>query len=127
MRKHGLALDNLLSVDIVGADGRLLRASATENPDLFSGVRGTHSNFGVVTSLEYRLHPVGPTVLAGMVLHPLERGREALRFYRECTDLAPDEMGAWAALLMSPDGHPMVAILACYAGPGEAGEQVLRP
>src|SRR5215216_1677777 len=116
MRKHGLALDNLLAVDIVTADGQLRRASATENADLFFGVRGAHSNFGIVTSLEYRLHPVGPMVLAGMVLHPLERAREVLRFYREYVSSAPDEMSAWAALLTSPDGHPMVAILACYIG-----------
>lgn len=127
MRKHGLALDNLVSVDIVSADGQLRTASATENADLFFGVRGTHSNFGVVTSLEYRLHPVGPTVLAGMVVHPLEKGREVLRFYREYTGQAPDELSAWAALLTSPDGHPLVAILACYLGPGEQGEKALRP
>ncbi len=127
MRKHGLALDNLLSVDIVSADGQLRQASATENADLFFGVRGAHSNFGVVTSLEYRLHPVGPTVLAGMVLHPLEKGREALQFFRAYTSQAPDEMSVWAALLTSPDGHPLVALLACYIGPGELGEQVVRP
>ncbi len=127
MRKHGLALDNLLSVDVVSADGQLRTASATENADLFFGVRGTHSNFGIVTSLEYRLHPVGPTVLAGMVLHPLEKGRDVLRFYREYTSQAPEEMSAWAALLSSPDGHPMVAILACYIGPNEEGEKVVRP
>jgi FAD/FMN-containing dehydrogenase len=78
MRKYGLALDNLVSVDVVGADGQLRKASLRENVDLLFGVRGAHSNFGVVTSLEYRLHPVGPTVLAGMVLHPLEKAREAL-------------------------------------------------
>ena len=126
-RKHGLALDNLVSLDIVCADGQLRKASATENADLFFGVRGTHSNFGVVTSLEYRLHPVGPTVLAGMVLHRLEKGREALRFFRDYTSQAPEEMSAWAALLSSPDGHPMVAILACYIGSTEAGEAAVRP
>jgi FAD binding domain len=127
MRRHGLTVDNLLSVDVVGADGRLRTASATEHADLFFGVRGAHSNFGVVTSLEYRLHPVGPTVLAGMVLHPLERGREVLRFYRDYTSRAPDELGAWAALLTAPDGHPMVALLACYSGPAGTGEEVVRP
>jgi hypothetical protein len=127
MRKYGLALDNLLAVDVVTADGQLRTASATENADLFFGIRGAHSNFGVVTSLEYRLHPVGPTVLAGMVLHPLEKAGEVLRFYREHTSRAPDEMSAWAALLTSPDGHPMVAILACYIGPAEVGEQVVQP
>lgn len=127
MRKHGLAVDNLLSVDIVTADGQLRTVSATENADLFFGVRGTHSNFGIVTSLEYQLHPVGPTVLAGMVLHPLARGQEVLRFYREYTSQAPDELSAWAALLSAPDGSPMVAILVCYIGAGEEGEKVLRP
>lgn len=127
MRKYGLALDNLASVDVVTADGKLRKASSTENADLFFGVRGAHSNFGVVTSLEYRLHPVGPAVLAGMVLHPLERAREALKFHREYNSKSPDEMSAWAALLTSPDGHPMLAILVCYVGPIETGEKVLRP
>lgn len=129
MRKHGLALDNLLSVDIVTADGELRTASATENADLFFGVRGTHSNLGVITSLQYQLHPVGPTVLAGMVVHPLEKGKEVLRFYREYTSHAPEEMSAWAALLTAPDGNKVVAILACYIGEqgGEQGEQVVQP
>lgn len=127
MRKHGLALDNLMSVDVVSADGQLRKASLSENADLFFGVRGAHSNFGVVTSLEYRLHPVGPTVLAGMVLHPLEKAREVLKFYREYNRKEPEEMSAWAGLLTSPDGHPMVAILTCYIGPIEAGEKVVRP
>lgn len=129
MRKHGLALDNLLSVDIVTADGELRTANATENADLFFGVRGTHSNLGVVTSLQYQLHPVGPTVLAGMVIHPLEKGKEVLRFYRDYTRQAPEEMSAWAALLTAPDGNPVVAILACYFGEqgGEQGEQVVQP
>jgi FAD/FMN-containing dehydrogenase len=125
MRKYGLALDNLLSVDIVTADGELRTASATENADLFFGVRGTHSNLGIVTSLEYQLHSVGPTVLAGMVIHPLEKGKEILRFYRDYTREAPEEMSAWAALLTAPDGNKVVAILACYIG--EQGEQVVQP
>jgi FAD/FMN-containing dehydrogenase len=127
MRKYGLALDNLASVDVVTADGQLRKASSSENADLFFGVRGAHSNFGVVTSLEYRLHPVGPTVLAGMVLHPLEKAKDALKFYREYNAKTPEEMSAWAALLTSPDGHPMLAILACYIGPSEAAEKVVRP
>jgi FAD/FMN-containing dehydrogenase len=127
MRKHGLALDNLLSFDIVTADGQLRTASATENQDLYFGVRGAHSNFGVVTSLEYRLHPVGPIVLAGMVLHSLDRAGEVLRFYREYASQIPDEMSAWAALLTSPEGQPMVAILACYVGSAADGQAVVQP
>ncbi len=127
MRKHGLAVDNLFSADIVTSDGRLRTASATENPDLFFGLRGTHSNFGVVTSLEYRLHPVGPMVLAGMVLHPLDNAREVLRFYRDYTSQAPDELSAWIVLQTWSDGQPMLGIVACYIGPIDEGEQVVRP
>lgn len=127
MRKHGLALDNVLSMDVVTADGQLRRASATENPDLFFGLRGSHSNLGIVTAFHFRLHPVGPTVLAGMVLHPLERGKQALRFYRDFTSGASDDLSVWAALLKSPDGQPMVALVACYVGPLEAAEKVVAP
>jgi len=80
MRKHGLACDNLLSADVVTADGRLVTASAVENDDLFWGLRGGGGNFGVVTSFEYRLHPVGPIVLGGALFHPLERAAELVRF-----------------------------------------------
>jgi FAD/FMN-containing dehydrogenase len=127
MRKHGLALDNLESLEIVTTDGQLRRASPAENADLFFAVRGTHSNFGVVTALEYRLHHMGPTVLGGMVLHPLEKAKAVLKFYRDYTSTAPEELGVWAGLLTSPDGHPMVAILGCYAGSAKDGEKVMRP
>jgi FAD/FMN-containing dehydrogenase len=127
MRKYGLSLDNVLSLEVVTADGQVRIASSSENKDLFFGLRGAHSNLGIVTAIEYQLHPVGPTVLAGMVLHPLERGKEVLRFYREFTSEAPEEMSAWAALLKSPDGHPMVGILGCYVGPAEAGDTVVQP
>src|ERR671938_1434975 len=90
MRRFGLACDNLISVDIVTADGRLRTASATENADLFWGVRGGGGNFGVVTSLEYRLHPVGPLVLGGIILHSLSQAREVAQFYRAFTSSAPD-------------------------------------
>src|ERR1051325_8288141 len=89
--KHGFAIDNLLSVDIVTADGNLRTVSAAEKQDLFWGVRGAGHNFGVVTSFEYRLHQVGPTVLSGMVLHPLSKAVDALRFYCEFTASQPDE------------------------------------
>lgn len=127
MRKHGLALDNLLSLEMVTADGQLRKVSPAENAELFSCVRGAHSNFGVVTGLEFQLHSVGPEVLAGMVMHPLERGKEALKFYRDYTSKAPDEMSAWAAILTSPDGHPVVAILACYVGALDAAQEVVAP
>jgi FAD/FMN-containing dehydrogenase len=126
MRKHGLACDNLLSADVVTADGLLLTASAKENADLFWALRGGGGNFGIATSFEYRVHPVG-TVLGGLVLHPLDRAREMLAFYRDLTATAPEELTAYAALLTSPDGVPMSAIFACYAGPLATGEALLRP
>jgi hypothetical protein len=125
--KHGLACDNLLSADVVTADGRLLTANANENADLFWGIRGGSGNFGVVTSFEFRLHPVGPTVLAGMVMHPFERAKEALRFYGDFSSNIPDELNTIGALLTSPEGFPVIAIAVCYNGPIDEGEEVLRP
>ena len=125
-RKHGLTVDNLRSVDIVTADGQFRTASATEDPELFWGVRGGSGNFGVVTSFEYQLHPVGP-VLAGMVIHPLEKARAALQFYQDFVSAAPDELMTGAGLLTSPEGNPVLAIIACYSGPIDAGEKVVRP
>jgi len=124
---RGLSLDNLLAMEVVTADGQLRQASATGNPDLFFGLRGSQSNLGIVTAFHFRLHPVGPTVVAGLVLHPLEKGQEVLRFYRHFTSQASEDLGAWAALLKSPDGHPMAAILACHVGPAEAAEKELAP
>ena len=127
-RKYGLACDNLLSVDIVTADGQFLKANDKENEDLFWGVRGGGGNFGIVTSFEYKLHRVGPQVLAGMVLHPFEKAREALKFYRDYSTSIPDDMNTVCALLTSPEGHPVVAIVVCYHGPSiDAGKQKLRP
>jgi FAD/FMN-containing dehydrogenase len=126
-RQHGLACDNLLSVDLVTADGRLITASASENPDLFWGIRGGGGNFGVVTSFEYRLHPVGPTVLAGGVVYPFDQAREVLRFYAEYSLAAPDELAVDAILATSPAGQLVVIISACYIGSIEKGERVLRP
>ena len=107
--KYGLACDNLLSADVVNADGRLLTASPTENEDLFWGLRGGSGNFGIVTSFEYQLHRVGP-VLAGMVVHPFERAKEVLRFYGDYSTAIPDEVNTFGALLTTPDGLPVVAI-----------------
>ena len=126
MGSYGLSCDNLLSVDVVTADGRLLQASATENPDLFWGVRGGGGNFGVVTSFEYQLHAVGQ-VLGGMVIHPVERARDVLKFYREFTRTAPDALTSIAVCLTSPEGAPVVALVVCYNGPLAEGEKVLQP
>jgi FAD/FMN-containing dehydrogenase len=126
-RKYGLACDNLLSVDLVTADGQVVRTSATENSDLFWGVRGAGANFGVVTSFEFRLHPVGPGVLGGVVVHPLEKAKAALRFYYEYSRSAPDELSADAFFLTSPHGDPVFAISVCYIGSMEQGERVLEP
>jgi len=124
--KHGLAIDNLLSADIVTADGTLRTASATRHEDLFWGVRGAGHNFGVVTSFEYQLHPVGP-VLGGMVIHPLSQAVEALRFYRDFTASQPDALQTWAGLLTLPDGNQVLAIVPCYIGSLAEGERLLAP
>jgi hypothetical protein len=122
--KYGFAIDNLLSVDIVTADATLRTASATQNEDLFWGIRGAGHNFGVVTSFEYRLHSVGP-VLGGMVVHPIAQAAEVLRFYREFTASQPDELQTWAAILTGPDGNQVIAMIPCYVGAIEEGERAL--
>ncbi|MGP3981837.1 FAD-binding oxidoreductase [Streptomyces sp. KR80] len=126
-RTYGLACDNLLSAEIVTADAQVVRTDATENSDLFWGMRGAGANFGVVTSFEFQLHPVGPRVLGGVVVHPLERARAALRFYDEYARSAPDELSADAIFLTSPDGDRVLALSVCYAGPMEQGERALEP
>jgi FAD/FMN-containing dehydrogenase len=135
LRKYGATVDNLLSVDLVTANGDLVTAGADENPELFFGVRGGGGNFGIVTSFEYRLHPVGPTVLAGPVFHALEDAPELLRFYRDFAAAAPDEvttifeLGVAQPLPFLPaetHGEPIVWIGACYAGPPEEGVEVVR-
>jgi FAD/FMN-containing dehydrogenase len=126
MGKYGLACDNLLSVEIVTADGELLTASATENADLFWGVRGGGGNFGAVTSFRFGLYPVGQ-VLGGRVIHPLSKAKEALRFHREFTRHCPDELTVYAGILNGPDGQPVVALSICYCGPLEQGEKFVEP
>jgi FAD/FMN-containing dehydrogenase len=126
MGKHGLSCDNLLSADLVTADGQFLTASADQHPDLFWGLRGGGGNFGIVTSFEYRLHPVGP-VLAGMVLHPMAKAKGVLRFYRDYARSCPEEALAAAALMTSPEGAPVVAIIVAYIGDLAAGETAVAP
>jgi len=123
--KYGLSCDNLLSADLVTAEGKLLIASATENADLFWGLRGGGGNFGVVTSFEYQLYPVGP-LLAGLVLYPFSKAKEALRLFREFATSIPDEVNTIGGLLRSPEGEPAAAIVVCYNGSLEKGEKVLR-
>ena len=125
--KYGLTVDNLISADVVTADGRILEASATENEDLFWGLRGGSGNFGVVTSFEYQLHAVGPTILGGMVAYPLASAKEVLRFYREFNNAAPDELTIYAAVLDPPGGDTVVALFCCYCGPLDKGDAVTRP
>jgi FAD/FMN-containing dehydrogenase len=124
--RFGLACDNLISADVVTADGQFLRASEQDNADLFWGLRGGGGNFGIVTSFEYRLHPLGPMVLSGPVFHPAARARDVLRFYREFSAGEPDELTTYAGLLTGPDGAPLVGLVPCFAGPPEQGEKLVE-
>jgi len=124
--KYGLVCDNLLSVDLITAEGAIVTASAAENSELFWGLRGGGGNFGIVTSFEYRLHPVG-LMLAGPVLYPFAKAKEALALYRDFATSIPDEVNTIAALMNSPDGDPLAAVVLCYNGSLETGEKVLRP
>jgi FAD/FMN-containing dehydrogenase len=126
-RKHGLSCDNMLSAEIVTADGQVLNASEHENADLFWGLRGGGGNFGIVTAITYRLHPLGPTVLAGSLVYEWKSVRDALRLYAEFSAAAPDALCADAALITMPDGSHGFAISAFYAGPMDDGERILRP
>jgi FAD/FMN-containing dehydrogenase len=129
MPKYGLALDNLRSADLVMADGRVLHASADDNADLFWAIRGGGGNFGVAASLEYDLHAVGPTITGGVVVHPLPRAVDALRFFRDtCADL-PDEMMLFAALQTAPNPSTakVVGVAAAHCGSLAEGETAVRP
>jgi FAD/FMN-containing dehydrogenase len=125
-RKHGLACDNLRSADVVTADGRFLTASPTDNADLFWGLRGGGGNFGVVTSFEYQLHPLG-RVLGGAVLHPFSAVRDAFDFYRDFAQDAPDELFCEFGVGPLPDGQRGVFLFVCYSGPLDEGERILAP
>jgi hypothetical protein len=121
-----MSIDNLLSCQIVTADGRVLTASGSENEDLFWALRGGGGNFGVVTSFEFQAHPVH-TVLGGLLLHPRAAAIDVIRFFRDYIEAAPDELTAYAALLHTPDGTPVTAVIACYCGPIADGERLLQP
>lgn len=135
-RKHGLSLDNLVSLEVVTADGRVVTASETANADLFWALRGGGGSFGVVTSFEYRLHPVGPEVMVAFVLYPGNRGAEVLRFVDELTQSAPEDAAPIAFFGRVPHadpfpagahGRPYVAAAVVYAGDPEEGERVTGP
>ena len=126
-RKYGLACDNLLSVEMVTADGRVLKASADENQDLFWAVRGGGGNLGVVTSFEFRLHPVRPMVYGGAVIHRLNDAKDALRHFDDYCRTAPDEFRGEAVLLTSPDGELVLAVSICCIGPLDQAERVVAP
>lgn len=134
-RKYGMTVDNLLSADVVTANGRLVHASETENPDLFWAIRGG-GNFGVVTSFEFRLHPVGPEILSGLIVHPFEAAPEVLHFYRDFVADLPDETAVWVVLRKAPPlpflpeewhGREVVVLAAFHVGDMAEGERILEP
>ncbi|MFO1323434.1 MAG: FAD-binding oxidoreductase [Burkholderiales bacterium] len=128
MPKHGMSLDNLLGVEMVLADGRVVRAAADENPDLFWAVRGGGGNFGVASSFEFRLHPVGPVVTGGLVAWPVDRARDVLRLYRDLAAEAGDDLMLVAALITGPDAATkLVAIAAGHFGEAAAAAKALAP
>ncbi|MCU0264976.1 MAG: FAD-binding oxidoreductase [Actinomycetia bacterium] len=135
-RALGLACDNLLSVDLVTADGRQIHASESSHPDLFWALHGGGGNFGVATSFQFRLHPIGPTVLAGLLAWPLEDARDVARAYRDLVRHAPNALGSALVILTGPPeefmpahlvGRPLLAVAVCYAGEVDEGADVLRP
>jgi FAD/FMN-containing dehydrogenase len=135
-RKHGFACDNLVSARVVTASGRILTASETENPELFWGLRGGGGNFGVVTEFELRLHPIGPTIYGGILLHPRERAPEVCRYFRDFMQSAPREVAGGVILMTAPpapfvppelQGRPAVNLLTAYFGDPADGEEILAP
>ena len=136
MRKHGLSIDQLVSVDLVTADGEFMQASADRNADLFWGVRGGGGNFGIVTEFEFRCVPLGTQVMAGPVFWPMAQSPEVLRFYRDWVADAPDELMTIVVHRMAPPlpfvppelhGKPVVVVACCWAGDIEEGERFIRP
>jgi FAD/FMN-containing dehydrogenase len=135
-RKYGLTVDNLVSADVVTADGELRRASSRDNPDLFWALRGGGGNFGVVTSFEFQLHEVGPEVLAGLIVHPFDQARPLIEMYRKFVAGTPDELSCWLVFRKAPPlpflpaewhGREIVVVAAVYAGEIEDGERILAP
>ena len=135
-RAFGLTIDSLVSAEVVTADGRIMRASADEHPDLFWALRGGGGNFGIVTEFEFRTHEAGPDLLSGLIVLPFDRAAEALRLYQATVDAAPDELTVWAVLRKAPPlpflpeavhGTYVVILAVCYAGDPAAGARALEP
>ena len=127
MGKFGLVVDNVLGFDVVTADGTFRHVNSESEPDLYWALRGGGGNFGVVTAIDYRLHPHGPTVVGGLVAHPIAAGAEVLRFYRDFCRTLPDEAELWAALLTLPEVGPVVALLVGWNGDPDAGLKFFEP
>ena len=135
-RKYGMTVDNLESAEVVTADGEVLHTSATEHPDLFWALRGGGGNFGVVTRFEFRLHPVGPDVLSGLIVYPFDQAKAVLQQYREFAAKAPDELAVWVVLRQAPPlpflpaevhGKEVIVLALCYAGDAKQGEPLIAP
>ena len=135
-RRYGMTIDNLVSAHVVLPDGRIVRTSAEEEPDLFWAIRGGGGNFGVVSSFEFRLHPVGPEVLSGLIVHPGDAAADFLRFYRDFAPTLPDEAAVWVVMRKAPPlpflpeewhGRDIVVVAAFHAGDKEEGERILKP
>ncbi|MCR4457626.1 FAD-binding oxidoreductase [Pseudescherichia sp. L3] len=135
-RKYGMTIDNLLSVEVVTADGRQLHASEAENAELFWGLRGGGGNFGVVTRFEFQLHPVGPNVLSGLIVFPFEQAKSVISQFARFTETMPDELNVWMVTRAAPPlpflpeevhGKEMVALALCYAGDPKEGEKLIAP
>lgn len=135
-RKHGMTIDNLLSADVVTADGRQVHASEKENDDLFWGLRGGGGNFGVVTRFEFQLHPVGPDVLSGLIVFPFDQAKSVVTQFARFTETMPDALNVWMVARKAPPlpflpeavhGTPIIALALCYAGDPAEGEKLIAP
>ena len=135
-RKHGMTVDNLVSADVVTADGRFIRASETENADLFWGLRGGGGNFGIVTSFEFKLHPVGPDVLSGLIVFPFDQAKSVLKKYSKFTESMPDDLSVWMVTRQAPPlpflpqevhGKEVIVLALCYFGEPATGEKLIAP
>ena len=135
-RKHGLTVDNLLGADVVTADGKLVHASERSEPDLFWAIRGGGGNFGVATSFEFRLHPVGPEVFSGLIVHPFTNAKQLLAGYRKVAAAAPDDLTTWVVLRKAPPlpflppavhGTEVVVLASCFVGDTERGARAIAP